>query len=864
MKRFIYIFLFIIIPISSLFATHNRAGEIVYRHISGYTYEVVIWTYTYTESQADRDELTLHWGDGTNDILPRVQKTRLPNYYYENKYVGRHTYSGPGTFILVTQDPNRNEGVLNIPNSVNVIFALTTTLKISSFLGHNSTPELYNRPIDKAAVGKVFIHNPGAYDPDGDSLSYKMDTCRYDGGAKIPGFTLPPASNDIYVNPVSGDLVWDAPTRMGIYNVALRIEEWRNGVIISTIIRDIQIEVEETDNNPPQVNDVDDICVIAGDTIEFEVTATDPDNDSIFLEATGAPFNLTPSPAQFPDTARGLGTVSAIFSWYTRCEHIKKMPYVVNFKATDYNPEVSLTDFLSMNIKVIGPPVQFKSIESANTNIILKWHKSECPNATGYKIYRKSNTENFTIDECQTGIPSDWGYTLVKTINNKNTDFYIDAHLNPGFNYCYRIVVTFNEDDIEGCPSDKICTELSEGYPVLTKASVLETDIDTGSIRVEWINPFNLDTTQYQGPYRYLLSISRDMYGLNFNNPIIFNGTDVTYYTDENIDTKNNPSSYKLEFQAYDSLSNSYETVGDPTIASTPFLKIKSANRRNELFIEENVPWQNIRYVIYRFNEYTGLFDSLTTTEKAYYRDANLQNLKEYCYKVKSVSKYTADSMPNPIINYSQIICGTPIDTIAPCCPIFTVESQCDEYRNVIKWTMPADSCYNGLKSVLVYYSNRTDAELELIKTLAPDDTVFYHYPDISLAACYVLAAVDSAGNEAICDDYKECIDICSYYELPNIFTPNDDNKNDLYHPYPYKFVESVDMKIYNRWGDLIFETTDPDINWDGTNMRNNKLVPEGVYYYICDVYEQRLTGIEPRNLSGFIHIYYDDKNANP
>jgi len=70
-------------------------------------------------------------------------------------------------------------------------------------------------------------------------------------------------------------------------------------------------------------------------------------------------------------------------------------------------------------------------------------------------------------------------------------------------------------------------------------------------------------------------------------------------------------------------------------------------------------------------------------------------------------------------------------------------------------------------------------------------------------------------------------------------------------------------MKIFDRWGILIFETTDPDINWNGTYMENGKLVTTGVYYYICDVYEYRLTGILPRNLVGFVHIFAEEKSKN-
>jgi len=862
--RKILISLFILTAfISNIYATHNRAGQIIYKHISGYTYEIEIWTYTYTKSAADRDTLELSWGDGTISSLRREQKNTLPNFYYENVYVGRHTFPGPGTFVLVAEDPNRNEGVYNIPNSVNVMFALTSILQINPFLGHNNAPILYTKPIDKAAVGQVFIHNPGAYDPDGDSLSFKMDTCRYDGGQKIPGFFLPPSSNSIYVNPTTGDLIWDTPLEKGIYNVAMRIEEWRMGVIISNVVRDIQIEVEETDNQPPVLDPTDDLCVVAGDYIEFDIHATDPDGDYVLLEATGAPMFMDVSPATFPDSITGLGDVTGTFRWQTACEHISNAPYIVTFKATDDNPEVSLTDYQTMEIKVIGAPVQFTSIENSNTHVILRWDESYCPNATGYKIYRRNQTENFTIDSCQTGIPDDWEYELIKEIDNPSTDFYVNSHVTPGFNYCYRIVVIYDEI-YDGIVSDKICIEIVDGVPILTLASVLQTDTDVGSIQADWLNPVNFDTIAYQGPLRYLLEISRDLYGLNYASPMVFDGISANSFTDLDINTTNNPSCYKLTLQNFDTLSSSYQGIGYPAVAASPFLRIESANRRNDLIIDENVPWDNRIYVIYRLNETTLQFDSIGISNNPRYRDAGLVNLKEYCYKVKTIGFYSADSLANlKIVNYSQINCGTPVDTIPPCCPIFSVESECDMYRNVIKWSMPADSCYNGLADVQLFYKNRQDADSVEIATLSASDTLFYHYPDITLAGCYSFSAIDSADNQAFCD-YVQCVDICTYYELPNIFTPNSDNINDLFHPYPYKFVESIDMKIYNRWGDLVYETSDPDINWDGKNIRTNQLVPEGVYYYICDVYEERLTGLEARNISGYIHIYYQNDNDRP
>ena len=162
-----------------------------------------------------------------------------------------------------------------------------------------------------------------------------------------------------------------------------------------------------------------------------------------------------------------------------------------------------------------------------------------------------------------------------------------------------------------------------------------------------------------------------------------------------------------------------------------------------------------------------------------------------------------------------------------------------------------------------IYYKNRIDTDYVKIAELPPTDTIYKHFPTSTLAACYVVTATDSAGNTAECFENENCIDVCTYYKLPNVFTPNGDGVNDVYHPYPYRFVEKVDMKIYNRWGNLVYKTDDPDINWDGTDMHTGKPVDEGVYYYICDVYERRLTGLKPRNISGFIHLYRKGKPSN-
>ena len=116
------------------FATHQRAAEITFRHLSGLTYEITLISYTFTPSPANayRDYLTINWGDGTTKEIPRIQITYLPDEITYNKYVDTHDFPGPSTYTISCEDPNRNGGILNIPNSINTPLYIFSELTMTS------------------------------------------------------------------------------------------------------------------------------------------------------------------------------------------------------------------------------------------------------------------------------------------------------------------------------------------------------------------------------------------------------------------------------------------------------------------------------------------------------------------------------------------------------------------------------------------------------------------------------------------------------------------------------------------------------------------------------------------------------------
>ena len=70
-------------------------------------------------------------------------------------------------------------------------------------------------------------------------------------------------------------------------------------------------------------------------------------------------------------------------------------------------------------------------------------------------------------------------------------------------------------------------------------------------------------------------------------------------------------------------------------------------------------------------------------------------------------------------------------------------------------------------------------------------------------------------------------------FHPPNSFTPNDDDINETFMPLGIGLDNEFVMYIYDRWGDLIFETTDATVPWDGRANKGTKMAQEDVYVWV-------------------------------
>ncbi len=854
MKRLFTILALMIFQVSA-FATHERAGEITYRHLYGLTYEFTVTTYTYTPSPADRDSLEVKWGDGAIQTIPRIEKINYPNDISRNKYVAIHTYPASAYYTISMEDPNRNYGVINIPNSVNIPFYIETSLLISPFLNGNNSPVLLNPPIDNGCVGVPFYHNPGAYDPDGDSLSYKIVSCKGLSGEVIPGYTIPAYTSSLSIDPYTGDFYWDSPIIQGEYNIAIVIEEYRQGIKIGSITRDMQISIGSCNNQPPLISTINDTCIVAGTHLNFLVTANDVDGNQITLTGTGSALSTTPNPGWFTQPAVGIGSVQSDFSWSTDCDNVKKYPYQVSFKAKDNGTPINLVSMKTVRITIVAPSPTLVSVNPIGNSMNIVWNVSPCLNAIGYKIYRHEGPSGWVHGYCETGVPAYTGFHLIGTTNSLGDTTFTDTNEGTGLfygnDYCYVVVATFS-DFAESYASNELCASLKKDVPIITNVSVTGTATSNGIMDLVWSKPTEFDTAQFPGPYEYRL-YKTESTSTAYTQIASFNSINDTMFTETGLNTLAKAWKYKIEF--YNNTPGNTVFMGTANPAQSIFLSATSTDNRVNLSWNVNVPWINDYYDIFRLNPTTLLWDSIGSTTELYFSDFGLPNGVEFCYYVRSVGRYTISGITEPLVNLSERVCATPVDNIPPCAPILSGTTDC--VKNSFSWHFNNDSCFSDVVKYKLYYASSQDDELVSFDSITnPLITNITYVGANSIAGCFMVEAIDSNNNAS--QSNFVCIDIdnCNLYELPNVFTPNGDGTNDTFHPFPYDFVDHININIYNRWGNVVFTSKDPDINWDGKEKNTHQYCADGVYYYICDVYEYRLGGIKMRTLHGSVSLY--------
>ena len=252
----------------------------------------------------------------------------------------------------------------------------------------NSSPDFAKIPTPVICVNDTIDIENSATDPDGDSLVYSV-VWPYRGGsstdpAPTPPNPLPSPLPQVFYNsgysstlPFGAGGVCTVNSKTGLskyfikqkgyYSVAIEIAEYRNGVYLGKVRRDVQIIATDlcVPNAAPKLSgasggsfqgsESNPFVITEGDNLCFTATFTDSSAQTLTLSAYGDPIKGTggiKSPlATMPDKT-GQGTVSTEFCWQTGCDHGRTLPYIVYLEVKDNGcPEKKTLVSYFINVK---------------------------------------------------------------------------------------------------------------------------------------------------------------------------------------------------------------------------------------------------------------------------------------------------------------------------------------------------------------------------------------------------------------------------------------------------------------------------------------------------------------------------------
>jgi hypothetical protein len=257
-----------------------------------------------------------------------------------------------GYYMLKWSDCCRNGAIINMSNPLSENMSFLTYINVDS-ANPNSSPTFLAPPVSYLPANTFWQYNPLPFDPDGDSLVWHLSIPLSSGSSVVMGYeylsdTTYSNSNGLFsIDSITGAVTWDAKMA-GNFVASFSIEEYRNGVLVGAMTRDMQfVVIPDTTNAMPVFSNMQSlptnnlgypyIKIAPGQNYQIHLLASDADvNDVVNMSSFGEPFGLTTAASTFGYTSTGNGNeIEGTFAWTPDMSQVRSNPYLVVFRISD-------------------------------------------------------------------------------------------------------------------------------------------------------------------------------------------------------------------------------------------------------------------------------------------------------------------------------------------------------------------------------------------------------------------------------------------------------------------------------------------------------------------------------------------------
>lgn len=855
-------------------ASHIVGGDIYYDYLGNNNYRFVISVYRdcFSTGAAYDDPLYLGIYNSANTLIqslavPYPGSTVLPVVFNNPcvtppsnictelaKYqVVVNLPAVPGGYTVSYQRCCRGPNITNLVNPDDTGLTLTCKVPgVDTGANANSSPRFTNYPPLLLCNNDDLIFDHSATDPDGDQLVYSLVTPNA-GATSLnpqpipippPGYPLvvwaggfsaanplgPGAS--INIDPVTG-LLTASPNLTGLFVVGIRVQEYRNGVLLNSTVRDFLFSVFNCNIQmqailPLQTSLSTFVSYCQGLTVQFENNSYGGTN---YQWDFGVPGITTDVSTVFEPTytypAPGSYTATLIVNPGWACTDTAYMDIMVNNELT--------VSFVSQDsLCIFGNSFDFVAQSTGPPQVTYSWDFGTNANP-------------------QQGSGS--------TVNNVsfNSDGFHPVTVTASIALCQATftdsIYIFPEPIADFIVPDQVeCLGLTIPFTTSSQNAVnFEWDFGVGGISTDVSTQPNPSYT-FPGPGTYTIthiagstSLCKDtaQATITLNDPIL-----ISFTSQDSMCVTNNSFDFDATVSGPPGTSYfwNFGPFATPQISSSIDVNAVGFNTTGPVTVSLTGTHQNcietVFKEIYLYSEPTIAF-ALEPGLQCLPFEAHFIDLSwaetglSYLWDFGDGS---TSNLQNPSHLYDELGPFPVTLTISTAAGCITTLSLYNPDLVYVRPNPVADFKVTPLSTDICH-------SLVSFQDLSEGASTYYYWFDDYFASSseanpdhlYLFDGTHRpyliVHNEWQCSDSvtrQVYIEPFVLY-VPNTFTPDQDEFNGVFRASTYLTVQEWHMRIMNRWGELVFESFDIETGWDGTNAMGS-YVQDGTYFYSIEM----------------------------